>query len=91
VSAATSRRKEACLHHRRVPHGAGRRLVLLALRRAARARSHLQRSADGLDAELVAVGVDERRRHLCGRSSAAAKEADARRKISLARRVASVI
>ncbi len=60
-------------HHHRGPDGAGHRLVLPVLHRAVRARCHLQRRADGLDAELVAVGVDGRHRHLGGRSSSAAK------------------
>jgi hypothetical protein len=41
------------------------------------ARSHLQQVADGLDSKLVTVVVDELDDHFCGRSSSAAKKADA--------------
>src|SRR3974390_1363893 len=50
------------------------------------ARSHLQDLADGLDSELVTVGVDERHDYFCGRSSSAEKKLEARFKISFARR-----
>ena len=42
-----------------------------------RARSHLQRLADGLDSELVTMTVDIGDHHFCGRSSSAAKKAAA--------------
>ena len=50
------------------------------------ARSHLQGSADGLDSEFPAVAVDVVDDHFCGRSSSAAKKADADLRIALARR-----
>lgn len=56
------------------------------LGRVVRARRHLQHAADGLDAELVAVRVDERDYFLCWRSSSAPKKLAARLRISLARR-----
>ena len=42
--------------------------------------------ADGLDSELVTVLVDERDDHFDGRSSSAAKKADADLRIAFARR-----
>src|SRR5665648_40191 len=50
------------------------------------ARGDLQVPADRLDPELGLVHVDERDDHLDGRSSSAAKKADALRKIALDRR-----
>ena len=70
--------------HHRVTHRPRRQRP--GLHRVVRARSHLQGLADGLDSELVAVVVDELDDHFCGRSSSAAKKADARFKISFARR-----
>jgi putative transposase len=65
------------LHHHRVPQRPSRRLDLAGLGRVVRARSHLQRPADGLDSELVTVTVDVVDDQRCGRSSSAAKKADA--------------
>ena len=59
--------------------GPGRRGPLLG--GVVGARGHLQNLADGLDPELVPVGVDEVDDHLCGRSSSAAKKVEARRRI----------
>lgn len=75
------------LHHR-VALGPCRRSSGLV--RVIRARGHLhacrsQDGADGLDPELVAVGVDERDYFLCWRSSSAPKKLAGRFKISLAR------
>ncbi len=50
------------------------------------ARGDLQLSADRLDPVLVPVGVDELDDHRCGRSSSAAKKADALFRIAFARR-----
>ena len=74
------------LHHHGVAHRASGRGDLALLGRVVRARRHLQRSADGLDAELVPMLVDKADDHFDGRSSSAwAKYADAFRKISFAR------
>src|SRR5215213_4833713 len=71
-------------HERRVPSGPGRGPASLG--RVIRARRHLQHGADGLDAELVAVRVDERDYLLCWWSSSAPKKLAARLRISFARR-----
>ena len=49
-------------------------------------RSHLQRGADGLNSELIAVLVNEPHSHRCRRSSFAPKKVAARCRISFARR-----
>ena len=74
--------------HHRVAAGPRRRRA--GLGRVVGARGHLhacrsQDGADGLDPELVAVGVDERDYFLCWRSSSAPKKLAARFRISLAR------
>src|SRR5690606_36255584 len=71
-------------NHNRIPQLAGRREA--GLGGVVSGRGYLQHVADGLDPQLVPVGVDERHHHFCGRSSSAAKKAEARFKISLARR-----
>jgi hypothetical protein len=78
--------REQNLQQDRVPDRAGRRHDLPLLRGVVGARSHLQVLADELDSELAAVFVDERDDHLDGRSSSAAKKAEARFSRSLARR-----
>lgn len=54
--------------------------------RVVRRRGDLQHPVDRLDPELLPVGLDVVDDHLCGRSSSAAKKADALRKIAFARR-----
>src|SRR5690606_7516706 len=73
------------LHHRCVAHRPGRRLPLAAFGGVVRARRHLQGLADGLDSELVTVAVDVVDDQRCGRSSSAAKKADADLRIEFAR------
>ena len=58
--------------------------MLASLRRVIGARSDLQHLADRLDSELVTMLVDVVDDHFDGRSSSAAKKADAERKISFA-------
>ncbi|CCI51474.1 hypothetical protein BN13_1060002 [Nostocoides jenkinsii Ben 74] len=74
------------LHHDQVTDRTGRRSDLPLLRGVIAARSHLQVPADELDSELSTVLVDERDDHFKGRSSSAAKKAEARFSRSLARR-----
>src|SRR5699024_7131658 len=74
-------------HQRPVPTGPGRGLTLLVC--VIRAHSNpcsspRQGSHDWLDSELVAIVVDEGDDHFDGRSSSAAKKADALFRISLA-------
>ena len=70
--------------HRRMAASPSRhrpRLGVVVARRGDR-----QLRADRLDPEVFAAGVDEGHHHLCGRSSSAAKKADADFKIAFARR-----
>src|SRR5699024_8886993 len=74
-------------HQRPVPTGPGRGLTLLVCVIRAHSNpcsSHRQGSHDWLDSELVAIVVDEGDDHFDGRSSSAAKKADALFRISLA-------
>ena len=60
--------------------------LVVSLRRESGARSNCEDFADGLDSELLTVLIDVVDHHLCGRSSSAAKKAEALFKIALARR-----
>ena len=71
-------------HQLRIPQRARRRRSLLG--RVVRGRGELQRRADRLDPEAIAVRVDERNYLVCRRSSSAPKKAAALLRISLARR-----
>src|SRR5690606_28754230 len=78
--------REQDLGHHRVADGPSRRLDLAALGGVVGARSDLQDSADRLDSELVTMAVDVIDDHFDGRSSSAAKKAEADLRIAFARR-----
>ena len=70
--------------HRRVTASPQRRRTRLGV--VASRRGDRQLCGDRLDPELTSVDVNEVHHHLCGRSSSAARKADAERRIAFARR-----